>query len=80
MTGRDLIAELAEVRAIRCIARRRSPTRSRLDRCRAEIETLAAAGASSYDIALWLRQYKRIKVHPTTVWRALKRWQRPAIG
>lgn len=78
MTGRDLIAELAQVRAIRRVSRRGSSTRSRLDRCRAEIEALAAAGASSYDIALWLRQYKRIKVHPTTVWRALRRWRHPA--
>ena len=43
------------------------------------IEALAAAGASSYDLALWLRQHKRTKVHPTTVWRALKHWRLPQV-
>lgn len=66
--------ELAVVHRLRRIARRRVFTRSRLDRYRADIQALAAAGASSYDIALWLRTFKRIRVHPTTVWRALKRW------
>ncbi len=66
--------QLETVRGIRLVARRRSHSRSRLDRYRAEIVELAAQGASSYDIALWLRKFKRIKVHPTTVWRALKRW------
>ena len=77
MADRDLITQLEQVRALRRIARRRSPARSRLARHRAESEALAAAGASSYDLALWLRQHKRTKVHPTTVWRALKRWRLP---
>ena len=78
MSGDNLLNQLETVRTVRRIARRRSQTHSRLDRHRAEIVTLAAAGASSYDIALWLRQFKRTRVHPTTVWRALKRWQGPA--
>ncbi len=79
MTSEELKAQLAAVRTIRRSARRQSRTRSRLDRYRADIETLAADGASSYDIALWLRQYKRTKVHPSTVWRALTRWRKPEI-
>ena len=70
-----LCAELEVVRGLRQVARRRRGQRSRLDRHRAEIETLASVGASSYDIALWLRKFKRTRVHPTTVWRALRRWR-----
>ena len=78
MTDPDLTLQLEQVRAERRLARRHRRIRSRLDRYRAELEALASAGASSYDLALWLRQYKRTKVHPTTVWRALTRWRRPA--
>ena len=70
-----LAGELEVVRGLRQVARRRRGRRSRLDRYRAEIESLASAGASSYDIALWLRKFKRTRVHPTTVWRALRRWR-----
>lgn len=70
-----LANELEVVRSLRQVARRRRGQRSRLDRYRAEIERLARAGASSYDIALWLRKFKRTRVHPTTVWRALRRWR-----
>jgi hypothetical protein len=79
VTGEELKAQLAAVRTLRRSARRQSRARSRLDRYRADIEALAASGASSYDIALWLRQYKRTKVHPSTVWRALTRWRKPEI-
>lgn len=74
MSDARLEAELGVVRHFRRTAHRRVFARSRLDRHRADIQALAAAGASSYDIALWLRTFKRIRVHPTTVWRALKRW------
>ena len=70
-----LAGELEVVRGLRQVARRRRSQRSRLDRYRAEIESLASAGASSYDIALWLRKFKRTRVHPTTVWRAPRRWR-----
>jgi hypothetical protein len=69
-----LAAELEAVRGLREIARRRRGQRSRLDRYRTEIESLASAGASSYEIALWLRKFKWTRVHPTTVWRVLRRW------
>ena len=70
-----LAGELEVVRGLRQVARRHRSQRSRLDRYRTEIESLAHAGASSYDIALWLRKFKRTRVHPTTVWRALRRWR-----
>jgi len=73
----ELRNQFAAVRCQRQIARRKPHVRSRLDRYRAEIEALAIAGASSHDIALWLRRFKRTRVHPTTVWRALKRWRHP---
>jgi len=76
MTDPELMNQLDQVHAERRLARRYRRIRSRLDRHRAELEALASAGASSYDLALWLRQYKRTKVHPTTVWRALTRWRR----
>jgi hypothetical protein len=73
--SKRLAGELEAVRGLRQVARRRRSQRSRLDRYRAEIESLARAGASSYDIPLWLRKFKRVRVHPTTVWRALRRWR-----
>ena len=76
MTDTELMNQLDQVHAERRLARRKRRIRSRLDRYRAELEELASAGASSYDLALWLRQFKRTKVHPTTVWRALARWRR----
>lgn len=78
MADDELKSQLAAVRKARRIARRRRSGRSRLDRHRTEIVALAEAGASTYDIALWLRQFKRTRVHPTTVWRALRRWREPA--
>ena len=71
----QLQGELTEIRRLRVVAARHRRPRSRLDRYRAEIEALDAAGASTYDIALCLRKFKRTRVHPTTVWRALKRWK-----
>jgi hypothetical protein len=41
---------------------------------------LAAAGASTEDIRIWLRQQARVKVAQSTVWRALARWRRQAEG
>ena len=71
----ELTQQLEAVRSQRAIARRQRFTRSRLDRHRAQIEALAEQGASWRDIAAWLRQYKRIKVHPTTVGRRLAHWR-----
>ena len=75
MTDPLLQAQLQAVRAARIEARRQRYRRSRLDRFRAEIETLANAGASHRDIQLWLRQFKRTKVDARTVGRALARWR-----
>ncbi|MEM7504970.1 MAG: hypothetical protein AAF417_23305 [Pseudomonadota bacterium] len=71
----DLHAQLRAVQAERAMTRKRRFTRSRLDRHRAELEALAAAGASWQDLAQWLRTYRRIKVHPTTVGRRLAVWR-----
>ena len=73
-----LMQQLDAVRKVRAEARKRRFHRSRLDRYRAELEQLAAAGASWRDLAQWLRTYKRVKVHPTTVGRALARWRTQA--
>lgn len=66
--------QLTHVQAQRRIARRQPFRRSRLERYRAELLALAERGASHRDLALWLRQFKRVKVHPTTVGRALAKW------
>ena len=72
--------QLEAVRVQRATARRRRFTRSRLDRYRAELEALAGEGASVRDLTAWLRQYKRVKVHPSTVARRLARWREPITG
>ena len=72
--------QLEAVRAQRATARRRRFTRSRLDRYRAELESLVREGASVRDLTAWLRAYKRVKVHPTTVARRLARWRDPTMG
>lgn len=46
----------------RIMARRRRYTTSRLDRYRAELVALRKAGASPAELALWLRQSKRVVV------------------
>ncbi len=74
-TDPELHTQLQTVQATRAMARQRRFTRSRLDRHRAELEALADAGASWRDLALWLRTYKRIKVHSTTVGRRLAQWR-----
>ena len=73
----DLQNQLAQIQAQRKAARRKPYRRSRLERHRAELLALARAGASHRDLALWLREYKRVKVHPTTVGRALAKWTPP---
>ena len=46
-------------------------SRSRLNCYRAELIVLDDEGASLRDLAAWLRQYKRVKEHPTTIARRL---------
>ena len=62
------------------MARRQRFSQSRLDRYRDELEALATKGASWRDLAAWLRQYKRVKVHSTTVGRRLAHWREPTTG
>jgi hypothetical protein len=72
----ELARQLNAVRGLRIESRRRRFRRSRLDRYRAELAELAARGASWRDLAVWLRKFKRVKVHPTTVGRRLLSWSR----
>lgn len=75
--GDDVLSgQLAAIKTHRKTARHVRFSRSRLDRYRADIETLSnQEGASHRDIALWLRTFKRVKIHATTVGRALKKWR-----
>jgi hypothetical protein len=73
----ELSHQLNAVRSLRTEARRRRFRRSRLDRYRAELSELAARGASWRDLAVWLRKFKRVKVHPSTIGRRLQWWSAP---
>ena len=75
-----LTRQLDTVRALRREARKRRYRRSRLDRFRADLEQLAAAGASWRELVHWLRIYRRVSVHPTTVGRRLAEWARQAAS
>lgn len=70
----DLMQQLEAVQAERALKQKKRYRRSRLDRYRAEVLYLEEAGASHEDIRLWLSQYKHVKMHSTTIGRAVKRW------
>lgn len=70
-----ILDQFYDVKYKRGVYRRRRYKRSRLDRFRAEIEVIHSAGGSWRDITIWLRLHRKIKVHPTTVGRAIARWQ-----
>ena len=74
MSDDSLDTQLAHIQAQRRAAQRQPYRRSRLERYRAELLALAERGASHRDLAFWLRQFKRLNVHPTTVGRALSKW------
>jgi type II secretory pathway component PulM len=63
---------LSELKQFKITRKRPRYVRSRLHKYRAELVALRLAGASFADLALWLRQSKRIKVAHTTVMRFLK--------
>lgn len=65
--------ELTALKEQRKIMRQQTYRKSRLLKFRTEIVELKKAGASLHDIALWLRQKKRVKVSHTTVMRFLAR-------
>lgn len=69
----DAAVELTALKEQRKTMRQQTYRKSRLTRHRAELVALKKAGASLHDIALWLRQKKRIKVSHTTVMRFLKK-------
>ncbi len=74
MSGVCVAAELEAIRRHRAMARRRVWRCSRLDRYRAEIEALRAAGASLADIQVWLRR-RRLRVARSTILRRLRAWE-----
>ena len=63
--------ELTEIHNQRKTMRQQTYRKSRLRRFRVELVALRKAGASLHDIALWLKQKKRIKISHTTVMRFL---------
>lgn len=65
----DAEAELATLRRIQDVCRRRRYTRSQLDPFRAELVALRRLGASYADLAMWLKMKKRRKVATSTVQR-----------
>jgi len=75
MNDWELIRQFKKIQEIKRKSRKRRYRRSRLDKYRREIEVITDHGASWRDIATWLRQERRIKVHPTTVGRAIDRWR-----
>lgn len=67
----DAQAELAMIRERRAKTRHPTYRKSRLARYRADLVSLRKSGASYPEIAIWLRQKKRVKVAHTTVMRYL---------
>jgi hypothetical protein len=70
-----LQTQLEDIRRTKKKARRRPYRASRLDRHRAEIETLRKMGASLEDIRLWLRRYRRIHITRRAILYRLRRWE-----
>ena len=68
----DAAAEVARLKREAREGRQRPYRPSRLDRHAHELLALADAGASAADLARWLRE-RRVRVHPTTVLRWLRR-------
>jgi len=69
-----LQTQLEDIRRTRKKARRRPYRVSRLDRHRAEIETLRKMGASLEEIRLWLRRHRRICITRRAILYRLRRW------
>jgi len=64
--------ELAEVKSLRTVQRRKRFRKSKLDRYRAELVAMYRTGASSQDLATWLRMKHRMKVHRSSIARYLR--------
>lgn len=67
----DPLAELQAVKARRAMQRRTTYRKSKLERYRAELVAMRQAGASSQDLAVWLRMKHRLKIHRSSVDRFL---------
>ena len=66
-------AELEKIRKRKMLQKRKSFQCSRLKKLRTELVLLRKGGASYREIALWLRQTKRIKTTHTTDMRFLEK-------
>jgi hypothetical protein len=71
----ELLQELTRIQARRRLSRKKYFRPSRLDPYRAQIQTLAEAGASREDIRLWLRRYAKVVITGRAISLALQRWQ-----
>lgn len=67
----DPKAELEAVKAKRAMQRRTTYRKSKLERYRAELVAMREAGASSQDLAVWLRMKHRLKIHRSSIDRFL---------
>lgn len=66
---------LSDVKRLRTISRRRRTwSKSRLAIFSSELVLLRKSGASYGDLQYWLRHYKRVKVHRSTVKRFLDKF------
>jgi len=71
----DLQTQLEDIQRTRKRTRRSPYRASRLDRHRAEIETLREMGASLEDIRRWLRRYRRVRITRRAILYRLRRWE-----
>jgi|AMFO01.1.fsa_nt_gi hypothetical protein len=69
-----LNAQLADVRRVRGMAKRKKRHQSQLDPYRAELMALRSSGASWNDLRDWLRRYARLKVNRSTIIRRMNQW------
>ena len=76
--SRDPAADLKVVRALRKKTRRGRQYSSRLDPLRTYIEAQRQANASYREIAKSLQMFHHMKVDPSTIKRAVDRWQAEA--
>jgi hypothetical protein len=65
------VAELAVIKEKRAMMRRKVYRKSKLEKYRAELVALRQAGASSQDLATWLKMKHRLKIHRSSVDRYL---------
>ena len=70
----------AAIRERRRMAVRARHRRSKIDRFRVELEDLTDRGASLVELSLWLSSHKRVRVHPSTIGKRLRKWRDGSDG